>query len=463
MASVLSPPSEPANQIRKRKRVSLFGIEPYGEMSHNASKRAFAMKSKRKNNKQHGSHQRRKEERYWIEDCADSYKKRDVVDLTVWVSRVELTDDHLADKMQAIAPTNTKEDTEPSERGKTQSQMLEEDGVVEQPKKEEEAKADTKSPTKKPEVNEKPFVYIQRCPSAKGPATQYYQKEKIKLLPDGDCGDGIVNPHPKSQVADKYWAQRKRLFFQFDQGIQLDCEGWFSVTPEAIANHIAERMAVASVATSDGDRKLIVLDACAGVGGNSIAFARRPEVALVVCVDTDDARLRLAANNCRVYGIPNDKVIFVHADVCEVLTSYKNGRRIADATSVSDDSVGRTEKEYAYGGLELLPDTLDAIFLSPPWGGSDYEQIGRRHYELSHITLGDSIDGEELLRLAGMAVPKDHMNVAYFLPRNTNGVRFSHSALKAGFGGCLELEQNLLSGKLKTITAYLDVKNKRTE
>ncbi len=61
-------------------------------------------------------------------------------------------------------------------------------------------------------------------------------------LPNGDCGDGIINPFPKDEVEDKYWAQRKRFFSKFDDGIQLDKESWYSVTPEAIANHIAKRM-----------------------------------------------------------------------------------------------------------------------------------------------------------------------------------------------------------------------------
>ena len=51
-----------------------------------------------------------------------------------------------------------------------------------------------------------------------------------------------MNPYPKSDVADRYWAQRKRLFSKFDAGVQLDGESWYSVTPEAIANHIATRM-----------------------------------------------------------------------------------------------------------------------------------------------------------------------------------------------------------------------------
>ena len=39
----------------------------------------------------------------------------------------------------------------------------------------------------------------------------------------------------------KYWFQRYRLFSKFDSGIWMDRESWFSVTPEKIAQHIAER------------------------------------------------------------------------------------------------------------------------------------------------------------------------------------------------------------------------------
>ncbi|OTF71408.1 hypothetical protein BLA29_013244, partial [Euroglyphus maynei] len=39
-----------------------------------------------------------------------------------------------------------------------------------------------------------------------------------------------------------YWRQRYILFSRFNQGIRLDDESWYSVTPEAIAKHIAERL-----------------------------------------------------------------------------------------------------------------------------------------------------------------------------------------------------------------------------
>lgn len=36
----------------------------------------------------------------------------------------------------------------------------------------------------------------------------------------------------------KYWMQRYTLFARFDDGVLLDVEGWFSVTPEAIARWV---------------------------------------------------------------------------------------------------------------------------------------------------------------------------------------------------------------------------------
>jgi trimethylguanosine synthase len=62
---------------------------------------------------------------------------------------------------------------------------------------------------------------------------------------------------------DADFAQRTRYFSRYDEGCLLDEEGWYSVTPEAIATQIAERC-----------RCNVILDAFCGVGGNAIAFAR---------------------------------------------------------------------------------------------------------------------------------------------------------------------------------------------
>lgn len=71
----------------------------------------------------------------------------------------------------------------------------------------------------------------------------------------------------------KYWCQRYLLFSRFDDGIRMDEEGWFSVTPESLARHHAIRC--------DGG---IIVDCFTGAGGNAIQFAQRC-VPLRLCFD----------------------------------------------------------------------------------------------------------------------------------------------------------------------------------
>lgn len=58
------------------------------------------------------------------------------------------------------------------------------------------------------------------------------------------------------------WWSRHALFSHFSDGILLDEQSWYSVTPEAIAARIAERC-----------RSDIILDGFCGAGGNAIQFA----------------------------------------------------------------------------------------------------------------------------------------------------------------------------------------------
>ena len=67
-----------------------------------------------------------------------------------------------------------------------------------------------------------------------------------------------------SGIIGKYWCQRYLLFSRFDDGIKMDEEGWFSVTPEPIARHHASRCGSG-----------IVVDSFSGVGGNAIQLAQR--------------------------------------------------------------------------------------------------------------------------------------------------------------------------------------------
>lgn len=89
------------------------------------------------------------------------------------------------------------------------------------------------------------------------------------------------------QSVNKYWKQRYSLFSKFDEGIKLDEESWFSVTPERIAQHIAERMQCD-----------VIIDGFCGAGGNAIQFAKTCQH--VIAIDIDSEKLECARNNAKV-------------------------------------------------------------------------------------------------------------------------------------------------------------------
>ncbi|EIW75329.1 Tgs1 protein [Coniophora puteana RWD-64-598 SS2] len=248
--------------------------------------------------------------------------------------------------------------------------------------------------------------------------------------------EGLV-PHYRSaeevpEHLQKYFSQRKRYFSLYDQGCLLDEEGWYSVTPERIADQIAERC-----------RCDTVLDAFCGVGGNAIAFAKTCE--RVIALDTSPVRLALARHNAQIYGVA-DRIEFILADYISFAESYLsrasgNGKR-----------------------------DIDIVFLSPPWGGisyltnpqdspdsdeSDVSLVRHPEYSLASVK---PIHGADLFHLTRRITP----NVAYFLPRHTSLDELSAllPSSDATSGGddsqqeILEIEEEWMGSKLKALTCY---------
>ena len=193
---------------------------------------------------------------------------------------------------------------------------------------------------------------------------------------------------------EKYWFQRYRLFSRFDEGIRLDEESWFSVTPEKIAEHIAERC-----------RCDVVIDAFCGAGGNTIQLAFTCE--RVIAIDIDASKIEMARHNAGVYGVV-DRIEFIVGDYLQLAPFLK----------------------------------ADVVFLSPPWGGPSYKSA--KVFDIKTMIVPN---GEEIFH-ATKAITD---NIAYFLPRNVDVDQISRLA---GSDGKVEVEQNILNSKVKTVTAY---------
>ncbi|KAH9612670.1 hypothetical protein KSS87_016137 [Heliosperma pusillum] len=195
----------------------------------------------------------------------------------------------------------------------------------------------------------------------------------------------------------KYWCQRYLLFSKFDHGIKMDEEGWFSVTPEAIARHQASRCGGGTI-----------VDCFAGVGGNAIQFAKTSKH--VIAIDINPNKIDYAYHNAAIYGVENN-IDFVTGDSLSLASELK----------------------------------ADSVFLSPPWGGPDYVKVKRYS-----IQMLQPYDGQLLFDTFKVTAQM----IIMFLPKNVDIEELAELSLSADPPWSLEVEKNYLNGKLKAVTAY---------
>lgn len=205
------------------------------------------------------------------------------------------------------------------------------------------------------------------------------------------CESPVKNPIGPGY--NKYWSQRYRLFSLFDEGIKLDQESWHSVTPERIAEHISYRLACD-----------VAVDGFCGAGGNAIQLAMTCH--RVIAVDIDPVKIELARNNAKVYGV-EERIEFIVGDFLKIAPSLR----------------------------------ADVVFLAPPWGGPEY--LREDVYSLTNITP----DCDKMMTAARLISE----NIALFLPRNVNVDEVIELVEP---GKKVEVEQNFLNRRVKTVTVY---------
>ncbi|RCK55238.1 Trimethylguanosine synthase [Candida viswanathii] len=193
----------------------------------------------------------------------------------------------------------------------------------------------------------------------------------------------------------KFWKRRYQLFSKFDDGIYLNSELWYSVTPEDIAQYTAELFRrLLPNATS-------CADLCCGGGGNTIQFAKLFDS--VGAIDINTVNLYCTAHNCEVYGT-RDNVWMVEGDWNEM-------------SELNED--GSVDYEWIKGESE----GVDFIFSSPPWGGTGYD---RDVYDL------ESMEPFPLTRMLTQ-LKRYTKNIGLFLPKLSDLDQLE-SATKAVFG-----------------------------
>lgn len=236
-------------------------------------------------------------------------------------------------------------------------------------------------------------------------------EESVSLENDNDV-DSLV---PKS--VQKFYNMRLRLWSKFDQGIQMDETAYYSVTPEKIAIHLAQRICQ--------NARIVVVDGFAGVAGNSIQFALQPNCAHVFAVELDKSRCRMAQHNASVYGA-QDKITFLNQD-------FMHAMQFTLPALIR--SIQKQEP-----GLEVV------VFLAPPYGGT-------------HATLTDEYDMNEMsptdaATLVQMSITHLSSHICFLLPKNITHKQIGEIITKSNTDTA-EYEENNVSAKCKTVSLYL--------
>ncbi|KAF2252673.1 S-adenosyl-L-methionine-dependent methyltransferase [Trematosphaeria pertusa] len=204
----------------------------------------------------------------------------------------------------------------------------------------------------------------------------------------------------------KYWHQRFKIWQDYNKGIWMTEDGWFGVTPEPIANKIA-----AHLAESAPKDKTIIIDAFAGVGGNSIAFARSERWEQVFAIEKDTKAMKCAKHNAKVYGV-DKKIVWVTGDCFDVIS-----RRFSGKTNV-------------------------IIFASPPWGGTEYSAE-----DVFDLTKMEPYNLNKLVQSFSM----HSKHIVLYLPRTSD---LNQIARYAPEGKKLEVTHYCMMGASKALCVY---------
>lgn len=234
-------------------------------------------------------------------------------------------------------------------------------------------------------------------------------------------------------VPNKYFAKRSLLWSLWHEndairGPVMDFVGWYSVTPECIARHVAHAIAMIATEYIQGPRTHLaasltphavveepttptervpgfaLLDLFCGCGGDTIAAACTPDIEHVISVEQDPARLAAAIHNAILYGVV-DRITFVLGDAVLLLLNATKALEMRSTLSGVGSACslqicvpplvsGVAARAFRLCSVDDIkwrvtvhPEVLEpvttttctgcwydlgAIYLAPPWGGMDY-------------------------------------------------------------------------------------------
>ncbi|KAI5776658.1 RNA cap guanine-N2 methyltransferase-domain-containing protein [Geopyxis carbonaria] len=214
-----------------------------------------------------------------------------------------------------------------------------------------------------------------------------------------------------------YWKQRNRLFERYNQGVWMTDDSWFEMTPEAIASCIAQKF----LENTEVSAAKTIVDAFCGVGGNSIQFALLPECKKVYAIDTNADAIACAKHNARIYNVQH-KIEFIHGDFFQLCKGI------------------------------LQTQSIDGVFLSPPWGGPSY-----REDEVFNLETMQPYPASKIIRAARTLSE----NLALYIPRTSDLNQLGQHVVTDE--PMIEVVHYALNNRSKAITAYFGQLSKHSK
>jgi hypothetical protein len=147
---------------------------------------------------------------------------------------------------------------------------------------------------------------------------------------------------------------KTRLFPYIDNiklmhNLQIDDESLYFISIREDAEKITKIILDDSTISTSGP--LIITDATAGVGGNTISFGMSKKFQYINSIELDNQRYNFLDNNINIYNLKNINIY--NGDCLELL-----------------------DKLYS-----------DIIFFDPPWGGKDYKLKNKTRLNISGQTI----------------------------------------------------------------------------
>lgn len=174
-----------------------------------------------------------------------------------------------------------------------------------------------------------------------------------------------------------------------------------------------------------GEEKKTLIDAFAGAGGNTIAFALSERWEHIIAIERDASTLACAQHNAEVYGVDPSLVAWVLGDSFEYMNALVH------------------HPDQLHPSLRVDVES-SVLFASPPWGGPGYRSD--KIFDLS------TMQPYNLEQLHGAYRTMDH---GLFLPR-TSDIR--QIAKLAPSGRKILVVQYCMQGASKAMVAYIPAK-----